>query len=267
MDYFDLMYYLISKEAREACEANSNLEIEALKLKKELYELNVLEAVTKAKMARGEISIYPMLEIASAGKKIEIIACLVNTRLYGKTIKNIKKGLINSSYDEEGPNDVHFKNMNFLRKQIKSFTAAMRKPYGIDDAKGNWLTIMSKSKRSRKKGYIGKIDFRKIKSINVIDSSLIDKYNYILGKIYSNEKILALVESRKAERIKILNDKHSKSQVLGTCSICLEDDELVRLRCGHGYHVQCITDLFYTMLDNWEMCPAVKCPLCRVILN
>lgn len=267
MDYFDLMYYLISKEAKDAEEANASLEPEVLRIKKELYELNVLDAVTKVKMANGEISIYTMLEIAANGKKIEIIACLVNTRLYGKTIKNIKKDLIISSYGGEGPDNIHLKNMNFLRKQIKSFLAAMKKPYGIDDAKGNWMTVMSKSKRSRKKGYIGKIDFRKIKSVSDIDPSLINKYNTLLGKIYENNKIINSTESRKLERIKILNDKHSGSQVHGTCALCLDDDELVRLRCGHGFHAQCITDLFYNMLDNWEMCPAVKCPLCRVILN
>ena len=45
------------------------------------------------------------------------------------------------------------------------------------------------------------------------------------------------------------------------CSICLEEiqDLECRLKCGHGFHLECIRDWAYTHQNN-------NCPQCRILI-
>ncbi|EPS70895.1 hypothetical protein M569_03868, partial [Genlisea aurea] len=58
------------------------------------------------------------------------------------------------------------------------------------------------------------------------------------------------------------SDEGNEPDIFKDCSICLESfsigDELVRLHCGHGYHICCLYPWLQTCGD---------CPYCRQRIN
>lgn len=51
-----------------------------------------------------------------------------------------------------------------------------------------------------------------------------------------------------------------------TCCICLDEDgRLVKLKCGHEFHIRCLSQLVYTFIEN-DKYAEIRCPMCRQCL-
>ncbi len=47
------------------------------------------------------------------------------------------------------------------------------------------------------------------------------------------------------------------------CAICLDEDyRFIRLKCGHYYHVECISSHIQTAISSYRNIE-IKCPTCR----
>lgn len=264
MEYFDLTHYLLSKKIKSYELTVIDLEFYFEKKKKEIFDMAVREAITKVKMMA---SIYPMLEIVSSHKTIEIVAYTVNKkRVYGKSLARVNSSIIANSYDIPPDND-HYILMNYLKRQIKSHWVESRKARGVEDAKQHWINIMSKSKKATRKEYPGKIDFKKINTFLQSDDRIYKEYKTLLSNILETEYIIKRLYIQKEDRIKRMKEKFKSQLREGTCPICLDDDELLPIKCGHLFHAECLTELFSGMLDNWDLAAIVRCPMCRHILN
>ncbi len=250
MEFFDLPYCLIQKDFKNAQNDLIRCEERIKNLQRYLGKM----------MAETAASIGKILNRASHYKNrsnVNIIAKMINTRRYGKGQKKIKENIIKDSKCEhtaQRPDSDHFKKMNLIKKQLHSFYIESRK-IDMQDRR-----IAYGQKNLRKPAYV---DIRRIRYMVQFD---LTKYNRELRTAVDLQKKLDNLSLKSDERIKVITSKHEL--VSGMCPLCIEDDDrCVRIKCGHIFHAECLTNLLECMVSEWRRAPTVKCPMCRTTLN
>jgi hypothetical protein len=255
MEFFDLPYYLIQRDARNAREDLARCEERIKNLQAYLRKLLSKTAASIGKVMNKTAPRGMQLELVAGHRHIDIVATMVNSRFYGTAQKRIKESVIAESFQSEGPSQGHLRIMNSLRKQIKSFHKEKSK--GYTQLQRDW---MFKHKKSNKPLYV---DIRRIRYLAQFDLS---KYNRELQIAASLQRKMQSLQDKADARISAMDAKHAHE--FGTCPLCLEDDyRVVRLKCGHLFHAECITNLLAGMIKEWKRAPTVKCPMCRFVLN
>ncbi|KAL2545302.1 Uncharacterized protein Fot_14535 [Forsythia ovata] len=74
--------------------------------------------------------------------------------------------------------------------------------------------------------------------------------------VFSEETILQHLKTRNCVNVKLANDNEKEPEICVVCQGEYEENERVGiLRCGHEYHVDCIT--------KWLMLQKNVCPICK----
>lgn len=256
MDYFDMTYFMISRREKDLMYAWNALSDNLKERKKEIIRQIAKEAVTKVKIFNG---VLPMQRL---GKNVETVTSLVNTRIYGNHTRSVNLDMVHLSYLDSArtcPDYDNHKHMNKLCKQIKSYKLIMNKSSEMERAKNIWAKKTAKRKN---------IKFNQIHTGHAIDTQTAAEYNNILKLMAEKDKHLKAIAEKKEKRETELGRKYTDT-VYDTCSLCLDEGRLVKINCHgqHAFHPQCVTDLFYDSVKEWDKGIIVKCPLCRMILN
>ncbi len=262
MEFFDLKYFLICKQRVEIDKQILELSDRARTKQRQIMFKFFAEAARIARVVSKDHSVYPYLDLVAESKTIDVLAFAVSKRRYGKGMPKKKEMIIKAC----APDESHMFSMNMIRKQIKSFSILRSQTFSLEDHKQKWVMRMSKSNKIRTPSFEVKINFKKVASRYIVPNKIIEECGELLKKVNEISKHKAGLDEKQDQRAAVLEKKQEKTKK-STCAMCLEDDGLVEIKCGHAFHVHCLTELFADMVSHWHSPVIIKCPMCRYILN
>jgi hypothetical protein len=230
-------------------------------------EINSIQKRIKKSLA--EEARAALKDVKSKSRSIDI--CKLQIKVYENQINNIKpltmvRSLIktvrlrNSAY-KLASSIAERQKVHLDLALIKARVLDSIKRLSFRDAT-HMMKKISKEQDNRRKKILGDIQHQK-DVISKLRKKRVDTKDYLNYLALSKKWHCAYEALTKRRKECVL--KFKVKSIEDTCPICIEtDDNLIKTKCGHYYHGECISELIGNTLTNKRFGSVnVKCPMCR----
>jgi hypothetical protein len=256
MEYFDITLTLIDASLKNMY----STELKIISLKK---------AIKKNLAEEAQIALK-----GSKSRNRSINLCKLQIKIYESQIKNMKPPtLVRTAVNKVKIKSNAFKLANIISmKQNVNLELALIKAKVLLSIKGlnfhhakHMMKKLTHSEENRKRKLLENIQEQR-DTISKLMKKRVDSNDY--KNYMSLSKKWHHVHEKLLKRREECIAKFKVKSIEDTCPICLEtDDNLIKTKCGHYYHGECISEMIGTAVTSRRFGSLkITCPMCREAL-